>query len=73
MTRLIKGKPLDNMEFLQWLKIYHDQVTSGAGILEYNAEERRALSKGGNDFMKASKSEFSPPSPSLSPKPHRKH
>ena len=55
MTRLIKGKPLDNMEFLQWLKIYHDQVTSGAGILEYNAEERRALSKGGNDFMKASK------------------
>ena len=42
------------MEFLQWLKIYHDQVTSGAGISEYNAEERRALSKGGNDFMKNS-------------------
>ncbi len=55
VTRLIKGKPLDNMEFLQWLKIYHDQVTSGAGISEYNAEERRALSKGGNDFMKNSK------------------
>ena len=52
VTRLIKGKPLDNMEFLQWLKIYHDEVTCGAGISDYNAEERRALSKGGNAFMK---------------------
>ena len=58
VTRLIKGKPLDNMEFLQWLKIYHDEVTCGAGISEYNAEERRALSKGGNQFMKSESNRF---------------
>ena len=45
------------MEFLQWLKIYHDQVTSGVGVVEYNAEERRALSKGGNEFMRGGKAQ----------------
>ena len=76
VSKLIKGRPLDNMEFLQWLKLYFDQVTGGAGISGYDAEQRRALSKGGNGFMKSSKSRRgrpSPPFPSLPlPSPARR-
>lgn len=57
VNKLIKGRPLDNTEFLQWLKRYCDSVSGGdlsqhAG--EYNAAERRALCKGANAFGQAS-------------------
>ena len=38
VTKLLKGKPMDNLEFLQWLKRYHDINSSGAA---YNGPARR--------------------------------
>ena len=44
VDRLIKGRPQDNLEFMQWLKQYFDKHKPNR---EYNAVERRASSKGG--------------------------
>jgi len=38
VNKLIKAKPLDNLEFLQWIKRYFDMHYGGH---EYNALERR--------------------------------
>jgi hypothetical protein len=45
MTKLIKGKPLDNIEFMQWLKSYFDRVTASQGLTNYDAVGRRAATK----------------------------
>ncbi|CAJ2639396.1 unnamed protein product [Trifolium pratense] len=47
VTRLVKGRPLDNLEFLQWLKRYCDSVNGGIMNENYNPVERRV--KGGKD------------------------
>ncbi|KAE9609620.1 hypothetical protein Lal_00006698 [Lupinus albus] len=47
VSRLIKGRPLDNLEFLQWLKHYCDSVNGGHMNENYNPVERRG--KGGKD------------------------
>ncbi|KAM7458642.1 hypothetical protein BLSTO_00600 [Blastocystis sp. subtype 1] len=44
VDRLIKGRPQDNLEFMQWLKQYFDKHRPNR---EYNAVERRAAAKGG--------------------------
>ena len=49
VSKLCKGRPLDNLEFLQWMKCYYDTATGG-GVEAYDAEERRACARGGAAF-----------------------
>uniref|UniRef100_A0A0D9XL50 EB1 C-terminal domain-containing protein n=1 Tax=Leersia perrieri TaxID=77586 RepID=A0A0D9XL50_9ORYZ len=48
VNKLIKGRPLDNLEFMQWMKRYCDSVNGGF-MNSYNASERRESSKGGKE------------------------
>lgn len=52
VQKLIKGKPLDNIEFMQWMKMYFDQR---GGVEGYEGETRRALCKTG-DYKSAAPS-----------------
>ncbi|KAL2636380.1 hypothetical protein R1flu_007859 [Riccia fluitans] len=50
VNKLVKGRPLDNLEFMQWLKRYCDSIN--AGSTGYNAVERREACKGGREANK---------------------
>eukprot|EP00884_Botryococcus_braunii_P012977 jgi/Botrbrau1/21680/Bobra.43_1s0077.1 len=47
VNKLIKARPLDNMEFMQWFKAYFDSQTGGHPI-DYDAITRRATCKTGD-------------------------
>ncbi|KAL1203890.1 Microtubule-associated protein RP/EB family member 1B [Cardamine amara subsp. amara] len=47
VNRLVKGRPLDNLEFLQWLKRFCDSINGGIMNENYNPVERR--SRGGKE------------------------
>ncbi|KAG9145271.1 hypothetical protein Leryth_008228 [Lithospermum erythrorhizon] len=53
VNKLVKGRPLDNLEFMQWMKRYCDSLSGGL-IHNYNPLERREASKGGKDTVKKS-------------------
>ena len=38
VARLIKARPLDNLEFMQWLKSYFDGITNNQPITDYDGE-----------------------------------
>lgn len=45
--KLVKARPLDNLEFLQWMKHYYDTATGGVRPADYDGDVRRQQSKGG--------------------------
>ncbi|XP_024358308.1 microtubule-associated protein RP/EB family member 1C [Physcomitrium patens] len=49
VSKLVKGRPLDNLEFLQWMKRYCDQINNNHVNPTYNAAERRESCKGGKE------------------------
>ncbi|XP_040999172.1 microtubule-associated protein RP/EB family member 1C-like isoform X2 [Juglans microcarpa x Juglans regia] len=51
VNKLVKGRPLDNLEFMQWMKRYCDSVDGGT-MHKYNALERREACKGGKEASK---------------------
>jgi RP/EB family microtubule-associated protein len=44
VNKIIKARPLDNLEFAQWMKHYYDTATSGMGVVSYDGKERREAS-----------------------------
>ncbi|GKB56695.1 microtubule-associated protein RP/EB family member 1C [Tanacetum coccineum] len=69
VSKLVKGRPLDNLEFIQWMKRYCDSV-SGAGHHNYNPTERREACKGGKDTNKKSTQTQSTRGSTNAPKTH---
>ncbi|XP_057449562.1 microtubule-associated protein RP/EB family member 1C [Lotus japonicus] len=53
VSKLVKGRPLDNLEFMQWMKRYCDSVNSGLQH-NYNPRERREVCKGGKEATRKS-------------------
>ncbi|KAL0536533.1 hypothetical protein IC582_025482 [Cucumis melo] len=51
VSKLVKGRPLDNLEFMQWMKWYCDSINGGV-LHNYNASERREACKGGKEASK---------------------
>ncbi|KAF3598012.1 hypothetical protein DY000_02024070 [Brassica cretica] len=52
VSKLVKGRPLDNLEFMPWLKKYCDSVSGGGHLHNYHALERREGCKGGKEATK---------------------
>ncbi|ESQ31211.1 hypothetical protein EUTSA_v10004586mg [Eutrema salsugineum] len=51
VSKLVKGRPLDNLEFMQWMKKHCDSVNGGQ-LQNYHALERREASRGGKEATK---------------------
>ncbi|XP_014520102.1 microtubule-associated protein RP/EB family member 1C [Vigna radiata var. radiata] len=71
VSKLVKGRPLDNLEFMQWMKRYCDSVNSGQNI--YNALERREVCRGGRETSKKSANSQASTKGSTSQRPQSSH
>ncbi|KAL4396526.1 hypothetical protein AHAS_Ahas01G0100700 [Arachis hypogaea] len=71
VSKLVKGRPLDNLEFMQWMKRYCDSVNAGAH--NYNPLERREVCKGGREGGKKSAQSQASTKASSAPKSHSSH
>ncbi|MFS8010904.1 putative microtubule-associated protein RP/EB [Helianthus anomalus] len=69
VSKLVKGRPLDNLEFMQWMKRYCDSV-SGGSHHNYNPMERREACKGGKEASKKSAPSQSARGSTAAPKSH---
>ncbi|KAK7367576.1 hypothetical protein VNO80_09591 [Phaseolus coccineus] len=71
VSKLVKGRPLDNLEFMQWMKRYCDSVNSGQN--NYNALERREVCRGGRETSKKSANSQASTKGSTSQRPQSSH
>ncbi|KAK7309184.1 hypothetical protein RJT34_05717 [Clitoria ternatea] len=72
VSKLVKGRPLDNLEFMQWMKRYCDSVNSGLQH-NYNPLERREVCKGGRETSKKSANSQSSTKGSTAQRPQSSH
>ncbi|OIW10940.1 hypothetical protein TanjilG_22747 [Lupinus angustifolius] len=72
VSKLVKGRPLDNLEFMQWMKKYCDSVNSGLHH-NYNPVERREVCKGGRETTKKSAQSQTSVKASATSRPHSSH
>ncbi|XP_059644714.1 microtubule-associated protein RP/EB family member 1C-like [Cornus florida] len=72
VNKLVKGRALDNLEFMQWMKRYCDSVSRGA-LHSYNPLERREACKGGKDVAKKSAPLPSTKSSTVAPRTQSSH
>ncbi|KAJ7944469.1 Microtubule-associated protein RP/EB [Quillaja saponaria] len=73
VNKLVKGRALDNLEFMQWMKRFCDSVNKDL-LHNYNPLERREVCKGGKEVTKkVAPSQTSTKGPTAASRSHSSH